>query len=54
MRERGKANEGKRRGRERKIEFGPPTFQMLPPPMKGRQCMGDVCPDGGIVDTTER
>ena len=33
MRERGKAKEGKRRGRERKIEFGPPTFQMLPPPM---------------------
>ena len=35
VREGGKAKEGKRRGRKegREREFGPPTFQMLPPPM---------------------
>jgi len=37
VREGGKAKEGKgEEGRER--EFGPPTFQMLPPPMRVRFC----------------
>ena len=37
VREGGKAKEGKKRGRKegREREFGPPTSQMLPPPMAG-------------------